>query len=476
MPRIALLSTSKTPDLLSARASGAEYVWANPARLGHQDMGAALEGADIVVARILRCPQTLCSGFWRISATGTPMVVLGGKQAPNAALMEPHDRAVAGVAGKAHRYLAQGGLDNLRNLHAFLSDTLLLTGAGFEPPDELPAWGVLDRPELPTLDDGVTRPRIGVLIYRAQQAAGNTAYAHALCDAIDEKPEASACRSLPPPCAMLPTTSSPTSGTLDALRDHCPVLRWHQSGDGMKRGGGRRGVERTCPGRARHPDLPGSVPHVEPGAEWEASDDGMSLLDVATQVAVPEFDGRLITVAFSFKETDADGLPHYVADLDRCARVARIAVNHGRLRHTPPQQRKIAVVLLAYPTKHSRIGNAVGLDTPVSTVRLLRAMRDAGYDLGPNGGAEGIPGLGDLPPVEGETPDTTAGNALIHGLIAAGGQDLEWLTQEQVTDAQVRIPAATNAAWFAALPEELRSAMVEHWGEAPGEPLRRPLA
>ena len=36
-------------------------------------------------------------------------------------------------------------------------------------------------------------------------------------------------------------------------------------------------------------------------------------------------DGQ-ITVAFSFKETDADGLPHYVADLDRCARVARIAV------------------------------------------------------------------------------------------------------------------------------------------------------
>jgi cobaltochelatase CobN len=32
----------------------------------------------------------------------------------------------------------------------------------------------------------------------------------------------------------------------------------------------------------------------------------------------------------------------------------------------------------------------------------------------------------------------------------------------------VRIPAATYAAWFAALPEELREAMVEHWGEAPG--------
>ena len=464
MPRIALLSTSDT-DLLSARASGAEYVWANPARPGHQDMGAALEGADIVVARILGGPQDLCSGFRRISATGTPMVVLGGEQAPNAALMEL-STVPAGVVAEAHRYLAQGGPDNLRNLHAFLSDTLLLTGAGFEPPDELPAWGVLDRPELPTLDDGVTRPRIGVLIYRAQQAAGNTAYAHALCDAIDEAGGVG----VPIFAASLrdaPDDLIAHLGTLDALVT--TVL----AAGGTKPATASAGEDDEAWDVRALAEL--DIPIFQglcltwSRAEWEASDDGMSPLDVATQVAVPEFDGRLITVAFSFKETDADGLPHYVADLDRCARVARIAVNHGRLRHTPPQQRKIAVVLSAYPTKHSRIGNAVGLDTPVSTVRLLRAMRDAGYDLGPNGGAEGIPGLGDLPPVEGEAPDTTAGNALIHGLIAAGGQDPEWLTQEQVTDAQVRIPAATYAAWFAALPEELRSAMVEHWGEAPGE-------
>ena len=48
-------------------------------------------------------------------------------------------------------------------------------------------------------------------------------------------------------------------------------------------------------------------------------------------------------------------------------------------------------MLSAYPTKHSRVGNAVGLDTPVSTIRLLRRMRDAGYDLGAEPGA--IPGL-----------------------------------------------------------------------------------
>ena len=173
--------------------------------------------------------------------------------------------------------------------------------------------------------------------------------------------------------------------------------------------------------------------------EWEASDDGVTPLDSATQIAIPEFDGRIITAPFSFKEIDEDGLPRYVADPERCARVAGIAVKHARLRHVPTSERKIALMLSAYPTKHSRVGNAVGLDTPVSTVRLLRRMRDEGYDLGAPGE---IPGL-DL------DDDTEAGDALIHALIAAGGQDEEWLTNAQLTDAHVRIPVADYQRWTA---------------------------
>ena len=118
--------------------------------------------------------------------------------------------------------------------------------------------------------------------------------------------------------------------------------------------------------------------------------------------------------------------------------MAGIALGQAQLRHTPQAQRRLAIILSAYPTKHSRIGNAVGLDTPVSTIRLLRALREAGYDLGEPGG---IPGLEPLPEVAGEEPDTTAGNALIHALIAAGGQDPEWLTDGQLTEHHVRIPA-----------------------------------
>ncbi|HEY1824131.1 MAG TPA: hypothetical protein VGG83_29835, partial [Trebonia sp.] len=49
---IVLLSTSDT-DLLSARASGSGYRLGNPARVAAEDVPALLDGADVVVVRIL---------------------------------------------------------------------------------------------------------------------------------------------------------------------------------------------------------------------------------------------------------------------------------------------------------------------------------------------------------------------------------------------------------------------------------------
>jgi cobaltochelatase CobN len=49
---ILLLSTSDT-DLLSARASGAEYRLGNPARLTADDLPALVQDVNLVVVRIL---------------------------------------------------------------------------------------------------------------------------------------------------------------------------------------------------------------------------------------------------------------------------------------------------------------------------------------------------------------------------------------------------------------------------------------
>jgi cobaltochelatase CobN len=465
MARIALLSTSDT-DLLSARSAGAEYLLANPARLDvERDLPELVGTADLVVLRILGSVRSWQDGVDALLASGLPLVVLGGEQTPDAELMG-HSTVPVGTAAEAHRYLAQGGAGNLRQLHAFLSDTVLLTGEGFDPPHELPTWGLLDRPDAVAPEVAI-RPRVGILYYRAHHTSGNTRFVHDLADAVEENDRATA---VPIFCSSLrgaPEDLLAELGTLDAL-----VVTVLAAGGTkpatVSAGGDDEAWDVEALAALDIPVLQGLCLTWSRG-DWESSDDGLSPLDAATQVAVPEFDGRIITVPFSFKETDpADpvGLPRYVTDPERCRRVAGLAVNHARLRHVPPAQRRIAVMLSAYPTKHSRVGNAVGLDTPVSAVRLLRAMRESGYDLGEPGA---LPGLDPTDAVEGEEPDTTAGNALIHALIAAGGQDEDWLTAEQMAGNPVRVPAATYRSWLAELPAELAEAMAEAWGEAPGE-------
>ncbi|MGN0065255.1 MAG: cobaltochelatase subunit CobN [Nocardioides sp.] len=452
--RIALLSTSDT-DLLSARTSGAPYTLANPGRTDAATLAATVEGADLVVVRFLGSPHELWDGFDGLRGTA-PLVVLGGEQQPSAELMELSTVPI-GVAAQAHAYLAEGGPANLAQLHAFLSDTVLLTGEGFEPPTEIETWGLADRhaPADPTL------PRVGVLYYRAHEASGNTAFAHALADAVDATGRATGVPIFAGSLRTAPDALFETLATLDALV--VTVLAAGGSVPATSSAGGDDeawDVERIA--ALDIPVLQGLC-LTSSRAEWEANDDGVTPLDSASQIAIPEFDGRIITVPFSFKEVDADGLPRYVADPERCRRVAGIAVNHAVLRHVPNAEKRVALVLSAYPTKHARIGNAVGLDTPVSTVRLLQRLAAEGYDLGAPGD---IPGL-DL--VDG-TPegDTRAGDALIHAMIAAGGQDEEWLTDGQLTQAHVRIPAATYRRWTADLPAALADAMAEAWGPAPG--------
>jgi cobaltochelatase CobN len=450
---ILFLSTSDT-DLLCARASGADYRLANPSRISMAELSTLTEGADVVLVRILGAYRSWQDGFDVLRASGRPMVVLGGEQTPDAELMRLSSTPI-GVAAEAHSYLSQGGAENLAELYWFLSDTVLLTGRGFAPPVASPTWGILDRPSRPMATAERPTPTIAVLYYRAHHVAGNTAFIDVLCRAIED----AGARALPVYCASLRAGEAELYEAL-SVADALIVT--------VLAAGGTRPAEVSAGGEDESWDV-GALAQLDVPIlqglcltssrdAWLNRDEGLSPLDAATQVAVPEFDGRLITVPFSFKEIDEDGLTVYVADPERAARVAGIAYRHALLRHVPASQRKIVVMLSAYPTKHSRIGNAVGLDTPASTVRLLAALREAGYDIGPVDGPHALPGVRSLD-----------GDALIHALIAAGGQDQDWLTDAQLAGNPVRIKAARYRSWFDSLPADLRENVVEHWGPVPGK-------
>ncbi|MCZ2830015.1 cobaltochelatase subunit CobN [Modestobacter sp. VKM Ac-2986] len=440
-----LLSTSDT-DLLSARASDSSWKLGNPYRAG--DLAEFAAGTDLVVVRILGSRRKYEDMVAPLLALGVPVVVLGGEQLPDAELMELSTVPI-GVATEAHAYLAQGGPDNIVQLHRFLADTVLLDGEGFDAPAVAPDWGLLERPTT------ATGPRVAVLYYRAHHLAGNTAFVHALCEAIEDA------GGVPVP-VYTASLRSVAPEMLDVLRTVDAMVVTVLAAGGTKpataSAGGDDGAWDV--GELARLDVPVIQGLVlgTPRATWAANDDGLSPLDVGNQVAIPEFDGRIISVPFSFKEVDEEGLTSYVADAERAARVAGTAVAHARLRHTAPADRRIVIMLSAYPTKHARIGNAVGLDTPASTVRLLAAMAGQGYDIGAFDGEGSFPGVADLD-----------GDALVHALIEAGGQDPDWLTAEQLSGNPVRIPAAEYRRFFDTLPAELADRMVEHWGPPPGE-------
>ncbi|MGO3325858.1 cobaltochelatase subunit CobN [Gordonia sp. (in: high G+C Gram-positive bacteria)] len=451
---ITLLSTSDT-DLRTAATCGAEYRVANPSRILLDDIPELLDGADLVVVRILGGRRAWEEGLDAVLSQHVPVVVLSGELNPDPDLMAL-STVPTGVAAQAHSYFVAGGHANLAAVHDFLSDTVLLTGLGFAPPVETPAWGVLDRDARDVVGGLGAASRVGVLYYRAQHLAGNTEYVDTLCGAIEDlgaHAEAVYCASL----RAAGDDLIAHLGTYDVLI--VTVLAAGGTSPATAAAGGDDeawNVERLA--ALDIPILQGLC-LTSSRADWAAADDGVSPLDVASQVAVPEFDGRIITVPFSFKEFDDNGLPFYAPDTERCARVAGIAVRHARLRHLRAADRRVALLLSAYPTKHARIGNAVGLDTPRSLVHLLRALGDAGYVLGDSAD---IPGLG-------ATPADDDPDALMHALIDAGGQDPDWLTEEALAANPVRVAAADYTAWFETLSEGLRASVIEHWGPPPGD-------
>jgi cobaltochelatase CobN len=429
-----------------------------------------LEGARVVLCRILGgrrgWPEGLDVLVRSCREGGIVLLALGGEAEPDAE-MTALSTAPAGAVAQAGEYLRHGDVDNVEQLLRFLADTFLLHGHGFEPPHAvadlgvyLPGRGDVTLQEaLATHDPG--RPTIGICFYRSHRLTGNTAFVDTLCAEIDD----AGANSLPVWSYSLRRGNENRVPALDLLDGHADALLVTMlatggsgAGDAAAAGGEGAGEawQEWDAGALEALDVPvlQAVCATASKAAWEASDTGLQPLDAATQVAIPEFDGRLLAGVISFKERDADGspvgaaVPRYVADPERCARVARLAVRHARLRSIEAAQRRVALLLTSFPTRHARIGMAVGLDTPASALALLAALEADGMRV---------------------EHDFTHGDELIHALVAAGGHDPEFLTDAHLAASPLRLPVADYLSWYETLPAALRASVQARWGPPPGE-------
>lgn len=345
-------------------------------------------------------------------------------------------------------YFQQGGMGNLAQACRYVSDRILMTGYGYASPVEMPLNGVyLSDIENADIDDWLRRtdrekPTAAILFYRAHLLSGNTAFVDCLAEALAD-------RGINPLCIYTASLKEQVNGIPAALAlavGHADILISTLSFAHGEPSQGGTGLAESAFAKLNVPVLQAIASGMSESV-WRLSSRGLNPLDTAINVALPEFDGRIVTVPVSFKERHP-GHPAscYAPAENRAARVAGMAARWLQLQRLPNDRKRIAFVLTNSSSKASQLGNAVGLDAPASLLSLLRAMRTRDYSVS-------------------ALPET--GDALIHSILERGCYDDEHpLLQERCHC----LPVENYLKWFRTIPDTPRQKLVKAWGEPGQEP------
>lgn len=458
-PRIAFLSHADT-DLLSVQQARPDF----PAELGAvfaanlstlKDeaqmqglLATELADTNIIVLRLhgaLESVPAFAALRAKTREKGQHLLVLSGLNELNPTFAEA-STVPADVLREATAYLAAGGVQNALSLFMFLSDRLTLTALGYDTPREMPAHGFYhpNLPENTTARDWfkLARPEratAAVVFYRAHYLSGNMTFVDALLEALEQKGLNAVgifTSSLRETEGDVPVALKDMQGHLDVLVSMLAFAVGEVNTGGVTAAG--KGV--AALERLGMPVIQAIASGMARGA-WEASSRGLNALDTAMNVALPEFDGRIIGVPVSFKARNEAGVTVYAPDRERCERLAGIAARLAKLRTLPNRDKRVAFVLTNSGAKASTVGNAVGLDAPASLLNVLRAMKARSYTLA------------NLP----QDADT-----LIFDLLARGSYDE---THPLDKARAVRIARADYFKWYADFPKAAKEKLVAWWGE-----------
>ena len=431
---------------------------ANLMQLGHNlsvDRYAeqVIAGARLVIVRLLGGESYWPYGVERLTdvcaAHGIPIAWLPGDDKPDAGLAG-RSTLPPEAAETLWRYCIHGGIDNARNALRYAA-TLIGRESEWRPPRPVPRAGLYWPGEgVLALEDVMAHwrdgsPRACVVFYRALLQGGSLAPVDALVAALQDT-------GLDPlPIFVTSLRDKPAAELIGALmRAAEPRIVLNATGFAVSRPGAPQDT----------PFAQAGVPVLQAifaGAterQWAGATRGLSPRDIAMNVALPEVDGRILTRAVAFKTEarfdEATEAPMVVSEPneERCRFVAALAAAWVRLARTAPAERRIALVLANYPNRDGRIGNGVGLDTPASTVRIMQALKEAGYRV-ENG------------PVDG---------AALMARLTAGPTNA---ADSRAKPPEATLPLADYARFFAALPKPVRNTVAERWGEPQADPFFR---
>jgi len=377
------------------------------------------------------------------------------------------------VREQVYSYLDRGGTVNFEQCFRYLASEYTGYDGGYDEPLALPTEGVYhpDHPgiEYEQLRDthDSDRPTIGVWFYESHWTHANTRYIDALVRAL----EAGGVNVLPAFCNPATDEEGQENAEWVARNwfsaDGEPVVDAIVSSFMFSLGMSERGRSASDEGETTDIFLEElGVPVIQAittmrsRSRYEASDTGVMGFELALSVALPEFDGNVITHPISGKEPLDEAADigttakQHLPIADRIDHVANLAVNWAELRHTPNDRKRVAVVLHNYPPSDDGIGTAFGLDSPESTVNLLEELDSRGYDVG------------DYP---------SDGQQLIETLTAQLTLDDRWVAPEDVRQLSVDVVSQPQyATWFEQADERFQEHIVEEWGEPPDRPFAIP--
>ena len=116
----------------------------------------------------------------------------------------------------------------------------------------------------------------------------------------------------------------------------------------------------------------------QPISHWRENNLGLTPLQTALSVAVPELDGAIEPHVFAGLEEGSDRtLPLESETRALADRVARLV----RLRRKANADKKLAIVLFNFPPNLGNAGTAAFLDVFESLLRLMRKLKEEGYQI-----------------------------------------------------------------------------------------------
>lgn len=399
-----------------------------------------------------------------------PLAILPGDERDDPRLGE-HATVPAELANELLAHFQAGvGAENMRRLLGRIGRYLAQTSETADlAPLPLPAFFALGNSGAILLwRDALAarptdKPLVPILLYRSGVAAGDTATGEAIAAALTARglaplplaltslkdpavtAELAALIATRKPALIVTTTAFSARESADFVLDgaDCPVLQ--------------------------------AVPVGSPREAWEASPRGLSAADLAMQVALPEFDGRVgaIPVAFKAEESDpATGLSvrRLVPDPEGIAALADLAEGWIALARKHAAERKLALVMSDYPARGGRAGFAVGLDTPASVIAIRELLAGAGYEVGPlsphpEESRSGVPQ---------DVPARSEASFETQGLRLAPQDEGLWMMQTLTTgQASLSLPLATYYTWLAAIPATAREALLAAHGSPEADPACR---